>query len=189
MQALYSPNRRWSLLARYRLKSKQLDFKMDTKSKTQTMLCYDTHHTFNLQLNCTLSSFLSLRTSATGTLIHFGTNPDETGYAVGENIRWQHPKTKCRVDLGITYFNTDTYNARVYNYEPSLLYTFGSTSYYDQGIRTTLLASLPIFKNKLFLYAKFGMTKYFNRDTISSDLELIDANHREDLQLQARWLF
>lgn len=189
MQALYSPNRRWNLLARYRLKSKQLDFKMDTKSKTQTMLCYDTHHTFNLQLNCTLSSFLSLRTSATGTLIRFGTNPDETGYAVGENIRWQHPKTKCRVDLGITYFNTDTYNARVYNYEPSLLYTFGSTSYYDQGIRTTLLASLPIFKNKLFLYAKFGMTKYFNRDTISSDLELIDANHREDLQLQARWLF
>ena len=187
MQTLYSNNKRWSLLARYRIKAKQKDFKYSANGKSITILEYNTNHNLKLQLNCNLSSSLTLRTSATGTMIQFGANPNETGFAISENIRWQHPKNKCRIDLGITYFNTDSYNARVYNYEPSLLYTFGSTSYYDQGIRTTLLASVPIVKQSLFIHAKLGMTHYFNRDTIGSGLEMIDANHREDLQVQLRW--
>ena len=187
VQALYSTYKRWSLLARYRIKAKQKDFKYAANGKNITTLEYNTNHNLKLQLNCNLSSFLTLRTSATGTMVQFGANPNETGFAIGENIRWQNPKNKCRFDLGITYFNTDSYNARVYNYEPSLLYTFGSTSYADRGIRATLLASVPIVKQSLFIHAKFGMTRYFNSDSIGSGLEMIEANHREDLQVQIQW--
>ena len=189
VQVLYSANRKWSLLARYRIKSKQKDFLIDTNDKTISTLKYNTNQSVKLQLNNNLSSFVTLRTSATGSLISFGNNPHEKGFAISENIRWQNPRNKCRIDFGITYFNTDSYNARVYNYEPSLLYTSGSTSYYYQGIRTTLLASIPIVKQSLFINAKLGMTRYFNRDTIGSGLEMIDGNHREDLQVQVRWKF
>ena len=189
MQVLYSPGNKWSLLARYRIKAKQKDFTYNTNGKTFTTLEYNTKQSLKLQLNYRLSPCVSFRTSATGSHIHFGTNPDEKGYAIGEEIRWQDPKTQCRIDLGLTYFDTDTYNARVYHYEPSLLYTFGSTSYYYQGIRTTLLASIPLLHQSLFIHAKLGMTRYFNRDTIGSGLEMIDANHREDLQVQVRWKF
>lgn len=189
VQALYAANKRWSLLARYRIKAKQKDVTYDTSEKTFTTLSYDTHQSLKLQLNCNLSPYITLRTTATGTLISFGNTPNEKGFAIGENIRWQNLKNKCRIDLGITYFNTDTYNARVYNYEPSLLYSFGSTSYYYKGIRATLLASVPIVRQSLFINAKLGMTKYFNRDVISSGLEMIDTNHREDLQVQVRWKF
>jgi hypothetical protein len=189
VQALYSANKKWSLLARYRIKSKQKDFLIDTNDKTISILKYNTNQSVKLQLNNNLSSFVTLRTSATGSLISFGNNPHEKGFAIGENIRWQNPRNKCRIDFGITYFNTDSYNARVYNYESSLLYTSGSTSYYYQGIRTTLLASIPIAKQTLFINAKLGMTRYFNRDTIGSGLEMIDGNHREDLQVQVRWKF
>ena len=189
VQALYSASRKWSLLARYRIKAKQKDFKYTANDKTSTILEYNTNQNLKLQLNCNLSSFVTLRTSFTGSFISFGANPNETGFAISENIRWQNPKNKCRIDFGITYFNTDSYNARVYNYEPSLLYTFGSTSYYYKGFRTTLLASVPIVKQSLFVNAKLGMTRYFNRDVIGSGLEMIDANHREDLQVQIRWKF
>ena len=189
VQALYAANKRWSLLARYRIKAKQKDFTYEGYGEKVKMLIYDTHQSMKLQLNCNVSSSVTLRTSATGSFIHFGTNPDEKGFAIGENVRWQAPKSKCRIDLGITYFNTDSYNARVYHYEPSLLYSFGSTSYYYEGIRSTLVASVPIVKQSLFINAKLGMTKYFNRDVISSGLEMIDANHREDLQVQVRWKF
>lgn len=189
VQVLYSANKKWSLLTRYRIKSKQKDFLIDTNDKTISILKYNTNQSVKLQLNNNLSPFVTLRTSATGSLISFGNNPNEKGFAISENIRWQNPQNKCRIDFGITYFNTDSYNARVYNYEPSLLYTSGSTSYYYQGIRTTLLASIPIVKQALFINAKLGMTHYFNRDTISSGLEMIDGNHREDLQVQVRWKF
>ena len=189
LQTTYSPNRRWSLLARYRIKSKQQDFAYSTGEETYKTLRYRNHQNLKLQLNCTLSSFVSLRTSVTGTLISFGDNPNEKGFAIGENLRWQNLKNKCRIDLGITYFNTDRYDARVYQYEPSLLYSFASTSYYYQGIRATLLASIPIVKQSLFINAKLGMTKYFDRESIGTGLEMINADHREDLQVQVRWKF
>ena len=176
-------------MARYRIKTKQKDFTYEGHSKTYTLLDYNTNQSVKLQLNCNLSSSFSFLSSATGTLVSFGIDPNEKGFAIGENVRWQNPKNKCRIDLGITYFNTDSYNARVYNNEPTLLYSFGSTSYYDEGIRTTLLASVPIVKQSLFINAKLGMTKYFNRDVIGSELEMIDASHREDLQVQVRWKF
>ena len=91
--------------------------------------------------------------------------------------------------LSPTYFNTDTYNARISHYEPSLLYAYGSTLYYYMGVRTSLLASIPLFKQSLYINTKLGITKYFNRSTISSGLERINANHREDLQVQIRWKF
>lgn len=189
VQTLYSPSNKWSFLARYHIKAKQKDFVHNTNEKSFTTLEYNTNQSLKLQLNCNVSPFVTLRTSATGTLISFGDNPNEKGFAIGESFRWQSPKTKCRIDFGVTYFNTDSYNARIYYYEPSLLYSFSYTSYYYEGIRTTLLASVPIVKQSLFINTKLGMTKYFNRDTIGTGLEMIDASHREDLQVQVRWKF
>ena len=82
----------------------------------------DTHQSLKLQLNYTLSPFVTLRTSAIGSCISNNYNPTETGLAICENFRWQNNK-KIRFDLGITYFNTNSYDARVYIYEPSLLYS------------------------------------------------------------------
>lgn len=189
LQATVSPCNKWTLFTRYHIKTKQKDFTYDSENDDFTTLEYNTKQSLKMQLSLNLSDHLTLRTSASGVLVTFGNNPNEKGFAIGENIRWQKPKNQCRIDLGITYFNTDNYNARIYHYEPTLLYSFGSTPYYYKGIRTTLLANLPLVKETLFLNAKFAMTKYFNQDTIGSGLEKIDANHREDLQVQVRWKF
>ena len=185
VQATLSPSSRWSLLGRYRIKAKQRDF----TTKNDRMLVYKTSQNVKLQLNYAASQAISLRTSLTGVFTHFANNPDEKGFAIGENIRWQSIHNKCRIDFGITYFTTDSYDSRIYSYEPSLLYSFGFTSYAYHGLRTTLFASVPIVKQSLFINAKLGLTRYFNRDTIGSGLDLIRQNHREDLQLQLRWKF
>ena len=187
MQATYSPKKQWSTLVRYRIKSKQRDFTYTYNGNEHTVLQYKTNQNLKVQLVNTLSPYITLRTSATGTIISFGTNSNEYGFAISENIRWQNPKTKLRFNWGITVFNTDSYDARIYGYEPSLLYAFSSTSYYYHGIRTTLLASIPIVKKRLLINTKLGFTKYFNKETIGSGLDLINANHKEDLQVQLRW--
>ena len=189
MQATYSPSNKWSALIRYRIKSKQRDFAYTYDDDEHTVLQYKTKQTLKMQLNCNLSSYIALRTSALGTINTFSINPAEYGFAISENIRWQNPNSKIHFDLGVIYFNTDSYDARIYNYEPSLTYSFSSTSYYYHGIRTTLLASVPIVKQSLFINAKAAFTKNFNKETIGSGLDLINANHKEDLQIQVRWKF
>ena len=188
-QATYSRRGRWSLLVRYHLKSKQRDYDYTLNGTKATALQYKTRQDVKMQLNCALSPRLTLRTSAAGLVSSFGPSPAEHGFTLGENLRWQDPDTKLRLDLGILYFHTDSYDSRIYAYEPSLLYAFASTAFHDQGVRTTLLGSVPLMRNTLSLQAKLGLTHYFNRDTIGTGLEQIDANHREDLLVQLRWKF
>ena len=185
-QAEYTPSNCVTLLMRYRIKTKERDYSYVINNDKLTQLRYKTNQNFKLQLNCAVAQQFSLRTQLTGVFTHFE-EKDEKGFSIAENIRWQHPSSKTLIDFGIAYFDTDSYDARVYAYEPSLLYSFGFTSYYYQGIRATLLASVPIVKDSLFLTAKLGATHYLNKETIGTGLEQINANHREDLQVQLRW--
>lgn len=185
-QMEYTPRQNLSFLLRYRVKSKERDFNISNGGSKFTTLQYKTNHNLKLQMNYALSNSVTLKTLATGVFTHFGSD-DEVGFAFGENIRWQKPSSKAHIDFGITYFSTDSYDSRVYAYEPSLLYAFGFSSYYYKGIRTTLLATLPLKKDTFLITAKLGATHYINKETIGTGLDLIDANHREDLQVQLRW--
>lgn len=188
VQAVYSASDKWNLLARYKVKSKQADYAAHN-DEAPTLLRYKTNQNLKLQLNNILSPSFSLRTTVSGTMYSFADDANELGFSISENVRWEKASSKMRIDFMLSYFNTDTYNARVYGYEPSLLYSFGSTSYYYRGMRGVLMANIPMLKQRLLLSAKVGMTRYFNRDEISSGLEQIRQNHREDLSLQLRYKF
>ncbi len=186
VQAEYSPRRRWSFLARYRIKAKERDFKYRAYGKDVMRLMFKTSQNIKLQANYEASSSVTLRTSATGVTTHHG-NKDEMGFAISESVNWKSPQSKLHVSATVTSFNTDSYDTRIYSYEQTLPHALGFTSYYYKGIRTTLLADIPFMKDKLHITAKIGCTKYFNRDNISSGTEMINANHREDMQVHLRW--
>lgn len=185
VQATCSPGDKWTLLTRYRIKAKQKDFTL--QDRQVSILEYDTHQHAKLQFSYQCTPAVALITHAAGTMICFGTQPNEKGFAVGEDVRWQSLDAHCRIQAGMTYFKTDSYNARLYRYEPSLLYAFSSAAYYYHGFRTHVLASIPMMDRSLTVIAKLGLTKYFDRDHIGSGLEQIDADHRVDLQVQLRW--
>lgn len=187
-QMLYSSSTRWSMMVRYKIKAKQKDFTYDSNNGFKT-LQYRTSHNMKMQIHCQLTNALSLKTAINASALSFGTNNDEYGFSVSENVRYQSTKNKMHADLGFCYFNTDSYDSRVYSYEPNLLYSFGYTSYYYKGIRATLLASIPLRKDRLWINTKVASTKYFNRDHIGTAQEMIDSSHKEDLLIQLRWIF
>ena len=104
-----------------------------------------------------------------------------------EHIGYDSSDGRFRFDIAAAYFHTDSYAARLYAYEPSLLYSMGMTAYYNHGIRLTALADIALQSN-LHLSCRVAHTRYFDRHTIGSALELINHSHREDLSLQLRWL-
>lgn len=134
------------------------------------------------------------RTTISATLKQLKGKTTAKGFLISENLKWK-PSDRLKTELTFTYFNTDSYDSRISIYEPSLLYTFGFRTLYNHGIRTSILASLPLGKligkdtSSLTLNAKLGSTVYFGQHTIGTGLELITQNHREDLQMQLRWKF
>ena len=184
-----------TLTLRYRIKSKQRDISYeDADEETVTQLMFNTVQSLRLQHTLQPSKHITLKTTLAAASAYRPDTGNSLGWAVGEQVRWQHTigqgRRARRISLtgGVTYFHTDDYSSRLYAYEPGLRYTFGMRAFYYHGVRLVALATLPILP-RLDLTAKLGCTKYFDRNTIGSGLDQILSSHREDLQLQARWQF
>ena len=187
LKMTYNPSERTTWQIRYRLKSKQQDVKVGNDA---TRLYYATRHGLRIQWNYRLNEQFLLKTTASGTYCMNPSSPDEMGYLLTQHLRWERQmrgmRGKQRADISLTYFNTDSYASKVYTNEPSLLYTMGMTSLFYQGMKVVALYSTNV-SSRLTLTCKFSATKYFNRDTIGTGLEMINASHKEDIQLQLRW--
>ena len=62
--------------------------------------------------------------------------------------------------------------------------------YNGRGIRSYLLLQYAHKQApRLTITAKLGHTHYLDRDAIGSGAAMIDTNHQEDIQLQARYTF
>jgi hypothetical protein len=107
------------------------------------------------------------------------------GFYVSQAIRWL-PHPSLQIDTRVAFFDTDGFAARIYAYEHDLLYSFSVPVFFDRGRRSYILIQYePV--PALTLEAKFGITRYENRETIGSGLNEIEQSRRRDLRLQVRW--
>ena len=83
------------------------------------------------------------------------------------------------------YFHTDDYSARIYAYEPGLLYTLSYGMYYGKGLHGAINLRCA-FGKRVLVIAKMTTTKYYDRDKISSGLSEIARSSMSDLQLQMK---
>lgn len=83
------------------------------------------------------------------------------------------------------YFHTDSYDARVYAYEPGLLYTFSSPAFSGRGFRHSLLLGFR-YRRVCTLRVKLSNTCYTDRTEIGRGDDRIGGRCKTDLQLQLR---
>jgi hypothetical protein len=166
----------WTFGGRYRLRLRQKD------DEDKSALITRTEHRGRLSAaysdNCRWSSqtqldfgFVSFKENERGLML------SET---LGYTYRW------LRLNGGLGYFHTDSYDSRVYLYELGPLYSYSVTQFSGEGIRYWLMARANIGK-RLMLTAKLGITNYFDRSVIGSSYQQINASSQTDLDLQLRW--
>lgn len=179
-------------------------------------LTYDTQSTtwslaYRYQQKDVTSNTFRLGDAGSGTTLRLKTNytPSHiTWFTAGVQIDYRNKtldtgisdgimasvNATARLKRGITwsatagYFNTDSYDSRVYIYEKGLLETFSFTNFYGKGIRLSTAVRADKGK-RLMVMAKLGFTKYFDRSTISSADRLIEHSSQTDLSLQIRYKF
>lgn len=170
---------------RYKMKRKEKNTAYPDE-KTTTVLPYITHK-FRLRYTDIFKNGWNLRTIIDMNMYQIKYFPMENGYMISQNIGYRG-KGKLTGDFFAGYFNTDTYNTRVYSYERNILNTFYMPSFYGKGIRLALSAKYLILRNLSFS-VKGGFTHYADRDSIGSGTEQIDGNHRLDIYTYLRWKF
>lgn len=165
----------WTVGARYRVRQRQRDASTEEK-------CLEdyTQQRARLWAEWNGNDVWKTRSQADLTLA------DGCGYVVSQTVGYK--TGSLSLDGGVSYFNTDDYNNRVYLYEQGPLYTFGVSQYSGQGLRYWLMARWKV-SQKLQLTAKAGTTDYFDRHVIGTGLQQVNASAITDIDLELRWKF
>lgn len=170
---------------RYKFKQKEKDTRYPDERST-SVLPYRTNK-LRLRYNHELKTGWNFRTTMDMAYYREKHFPKESGYMLSQNIGYRGNK-RISGDAYLGWFNTDTYNTRLYSYERNLLNMFYMPFFYGNGYRLALSARYHI-KPNLSVSVKGGHTHYFDRETIGSGTDLIDGNTRTDVFMYIRWQF
>ena len=175
MQASWQQNR-WNVVARTRAHLRQ----RDNADKT----ALEPYNDYRLRLSADYKhpAGWSVRTQADGVRSFF--RSADYGYMFSQQWAWQHRWWQLHLMAG--YFNTDSYQSRIYVYERQLQREFAFPTFSGEGLRWALSARFDV-GSQLRLSAKLGFTRYFDRSIISSGWQQVDGSTLTDLDLQLRW--
>lgn len=95
-------------------------------------------------------------------------------------LKWEKPK--LQIWGRVAYFDTDSYDERLYAYENDLTYCFTINSYYYQGFRWYLLVKYRI--GAFDFQLRVSRTIYDNKTVIGSGLEEIQGNSKTEIKGQ-----
>jgi hypothetical protein len=152
----------------------------ENATKNKLLLSYEGKHRLRLQ-----HSQYYKRTHVTATVESALTHSQESKnqYGIVLSLRGAYVfSDKLTSSISSAVFSTDSYAASVYAYDALLpgMYDFGALYY--KGVRFSSQIKYE-WKNKLTLGLRYGATHYFNRSSISSDLQLINSATKGDFNV------
>ena len=115
-------------------------------------------------------------------------SPFETGYLMYQDILYKPKRFPVSFAFRYAIFDTESFNSRIYAYENDVLYAFSIPAYSNRGVRTYLTARYRV-RRGVDLWLRYGLTYYDNLEVISSGLEEIQGNHRQEVKVQLRLKF
>ena len=175
LQAEYRTGK-WRLLARGRTRFRQRD------NESKTALTANNDYRLRLAATRSVSRTLSLRTQIDAARA-FYLKPSR-GWLVSEQLSWK--PSDWTLAATAAYFRTDDYASRLYLYERQMTYDFYMPAYFGHGLHLALFARKELGQH-LRITARVGYTRYTDRNTIGTGLQLIDGPRQADLDLQLRW--
>ena len=175
LQAEYRTGK-WQLLARGRTRFRERD------NEDKTALTANNEYRLRLAATRDVSRVLSLRTQLDASRAFY--LQASRGWMLSEHLTWQPRSWLLCATAG--YFHTDDFASRIYLYERQMTYEYIMPSYFGHGFHLAALVRKGFGKH-LRVTARLGFTRYSDRNTIGSGLQLIDGPQQTDLDLQLRW--
>lgn len=178
------PSRKSTLLARYYWRNRPRN---ESENAYMHRLRDQCRHKLRVQWNYEPFPFMRTRTEVN---MVFNKGPDSLwrkGILMYQDLVFTLKRPQLSLYLRVAYFDTDTYEERLYAYENDVYYAFTVGSYYYQGMRAYLMLRYKI--RNLSIWLRVSRTHYLDRETISSGLTQIDKPHKTEVKVQGMYRF
>jgi hypothetical protein len=87
------------------------------------------------------------------------------------------------LNMRLLYYETDSYDSRIYTYENDVLYSFSIPAFYGKGFRYYLNLNYDVSK-KITTWFRLAQTVYSNQTIIGSGLDEIQGNKKTEVKFQ-----
>lgn len=133
------------------------------------------------------SGLLELRTRFSVTQYHKHL-VREHGFMVYQDVIYTTRRSNFKMQCRLGWFDTDSYQSRIYAYENNVLYGYSFPAFMGEGWRTYLNLNWKPAR-RVTCYLKSGFTIYTDRESISSGVTQVKGNRLYDITLQVRVKF
>lgn len=185
-QLSYRPNRNLDISFRFRQKNKEVSVSAANNTEPIGYTEDEVRSSYRLHLSYRLSKAWSLRSRVEYSRYRRGEGEVEQGFMVFQDLIFKPLSFPVSFSTRLAYFDTETYNARIYAYENDILYAYSFPAYYYRGMKAYLNIRYDITRN-ISVWFRISNLFYHDRNTVGSGLEEIDGNHRTDIRAQVRF--
>ncbi|NOT90949.1 hypothetical protein [Ferruginibacter sp.] len=186
LQLIYRPNKQLEIYSRFRSESKPINFNPDQFSLSpviaQPKQSWRTQFTYKPNQELALSSRLEA--------LWFNKNSTESeqGLLTYFNVLYKPVLKSYSASIRLQYFETNSYNSRIYAYENDVLFSYSIPVFYDKGTRYYINANYDVNK-KISIWAKYAQTVYKGKILIGTGLDEIKGNLKTEIKLQVMYKF
>lgn len=191
-QAAFTPTKTFKVLLRYKRELKQqnpdagaVDRSLEGVKKQSFRLdwVWQASKVFNFHQRAEISAYQK----GDRTALKSGMS-EEHGFLVFQDVDFKPSGGIISGNLRCAYFNTPSYDSRIYAYEDNVLYGASSGVYSGKGIGAYLNIRYRLIKS-IDVWARYAVYVYKDAETIGSGLDEITGNKKSEIRLQLRCQF
>jgi Helix-hairpin-helix motif len=184
VQLTYKPNKQLEMYSRFRSEAKAINY--NPNQLTLPPVVAQPKQTWRTQFSYKVNSAVTLRNRVEMLWYNRKSSQAEQGFLAYFDLLYKPMLQPWAGSIRLQYFETDSYNSRLYAYENDVLYSFSIPVFYDKGLRYYLNANYDI-NRRLTLWVKWAQTIYKNKTLIGSGLDEIKGNTKSEIKLQVMY--
>lgn len=187
-QLIYRPSKTFEVYFRFRQKNRQLTESAAFSDAPIRGIENELRSYYRLNLSYSLTKEVKLRSRIEYSRYQRGERDVEQGFMVYQDIIYNPLNFPLSFNARLAYFDTESYNARIYVYENDVLYAYSFPAYFYRGMKAYVTLRYNIYKN-IDAWVRVSNVFFSNRDQVGSGLEAISGKHRTDIKVQLRFKF
>jgi len=182
VQCSYKPSKLTEVHTRYRVQHKPVN--QSTGSNPLNEVIPFSSQSWRTQVNRQLGKQFSIRQRFEIVWYATENKPSEKGFLTSFDLFFKPASGRFTTNIRMQYFESDSYNARLYAYENDVLYYYAIPTFYDKGIRYYLNLKYALGRS-VSVWLKWAETLYTGKNTIGSGLDEIEGSRKSEIRLLA----
>lgn len=187
-QLKYRPNPRLEVFIRARERRKLQNARGDFEGPIRPVEEYQ-QRVYRLSFNYKISKAFQWKSRVDYVTDERNSMGFQQGFSIAQDLIYRSQKRPLQLALRYATFDTDGFDARIYNYEYHLQNVFSIPVYFNQGSRYYAMIKYSFFDKKMDVWLRYGAFVFANEGSLGQGPEQVDGNVRSEFAAQIRWRF